>query len=162
MFTAFTYDVAFPKMCSDIQAVAPSSQTFTKEWLPIGAPSCPGQNFFLPSGFNMDAIVAAGRAGGLSPSSALSAVGHYGTFDFQRQKTVFGTVFYTGYTNASNIAVGAYLYGAGFSELGASLVSNSFALTMSSNAGDPAQSYYRNLGYETAASGKGLSCTVNP
>ena len=66
--------------------------------------------------------------------------------------------FYSGYTDASNIAVGAYLYGAGFSNGQASFISNGFASTMSSNAGSPQQSDYRNLGYDLAAAGWNPSC----
>ena len=68
------------------------------------------------------------------------------------------TIFYSGYIDASNIAVGAYLYGAGFSNAEASFISNTFANTMSSNAGSPEQADYRNLGYDLAAAGWNPSC----
>jgi hypothetical protein len=115
-------------------------------------------NFHAPPGFNLNAIIAAGQAGGVNPFAALAAVGHNGTFDFQRSSSGGNTTFYSGYTDASNIAVGAYLYGAGFSNGQASFISNSFANTMSSNAGSPQQSDFRNLGYDLAAAGWNPSC----
>ncbi len=138
-------------------SVAPSN--FTKKYLPPGAQSCSAIfNFHAPPGFDLNAIIAAGRAGGANPFAALRAVGHGGTFDFQRSVSGGNTTFYSGYTDASNIAVGAYLYGAGFSNGQASFISNSFANTMSSNAGSPQQSDYRNLGYDLAAAGWNPSC----
>ena len=132
---------------------------FTKKYLPPGAQSCSAIfNFHAPPGFDLNAIIAAGRAGGANPFAALRAVGHGGTFDFQRSVSGGNTTFYSGYTDASNIAVGAYLYGAGFSNGQASFISNSFANTMSSNAGSPQQSDYRNLGYDLAAAGWNPSC----
>jgi RHS repeat-associated protein len=138
---------------------APNKGTFTKKYLPPGAQSCSAIfNFHAPPGFDLNAIIAAGRAGGANPFAALRAVGHNGTFDFQRSSSGGNTTFYSGYTDASNIAVGAYLYGAGFSNGQASFISNSFANTMSSNAGSPQQSDYRNLGYDLAAAGWNPSC----
>jgi RHS repeat-associated protein len=132
---------------------------FTKKYLPPGAQSCSAIfNFHAPPGFDLNAIIAAGRAGGANPFAALRAVGHGGTFDFQRSVSGGNTTFYSGYTDASNIAVGAYLYGAGFSNGQASFISNSFANTMSSNAGSPQQSDYRNLGYDLANAGWNPSC----
>jgi hypothetical protein len=138
---------------------APNNGTFTKKYLPPGAQSCSAIfNFHAPPGFDLNAIIAAGRAGGANPFAALRAVGHGGTFDFQRSISGGNTTFYSGYTDASNIAVGAYLYGAGFSNGQASFISNSFANTMSSNAGSPQQSDYRNLGYDLANAGWNPSC----
>ncbi len=92
-------------------------------------------------------------------SAAKSAVGHYGTFDYQRYTNSTGdAIFYSGYTNVANFAVGAYLYGAGFTQLGASTISNTFAFFASSNAGDPSQALYRNAGYQAAASGGQIKC----
>jgi hypothetical protein len=139
--------------------VAPNKGTFTKTYLPPGAQSCSAiLNFNAPPGFDLNAIIAAGRAGGSNPFAALRAVGHNGTFDFQRSSSGGNTTFFSGYTDASNIAVGAYLYGAGFSNGQASFIANSFASTMSSNAGSPQQSDYRNLGYDLAAAGWNPSC----
>jgi RHS repeat-associated protein len=134
--------------------------TFTKRYLPPNAQTCSALlQFHAPPGFDLNQIVAAGRAGGLSHAG--SAVGHYGTFDFQRSRDSAGnTTFYSGYTPVSNIAVGAYLYGAGYSRADAILVPNAFAYTMSSNAGDPQQASYWALGYDLAAAGWNPSCTI--
>jgi hypothetical protein len=115
-----------------------------------------GAAFYAPPNFNLNAIVSAGRAGGWNPAAALSAVRHYGTFDFQREGGgLTGTLFVSAYTNASNVAVGAYLYGAGFSQQDADNIANGFAgvSMMSSNAGDPNQNTYRNAGYQAASEG---------
>jgi hypothetical protein len=138
---------------------APSNTTFTKKYLPPGAQSCSAIfNFHAPPGFDLNAIIAAGGAGGANPFDALRVVAHGGTFDFQRSISGGNTTFYSGDTDASNIAVGAYLYGAGFSNGQASFISNTFANAMSSNAGSPQQSDYRNLSYDLAAAGWNPSC----
>jgi len=132
--------------------VPANNGSFTKTVLPEGPYTnvCrSGQVTFLaPASFDMSAIVAAGNAGGLSPSAANAAVGQYGTFDFQRYANSAGdTVFYSGYTNVSNFGVGAYLSGTGVPQWAASGIANTFALFKSSNAGDPNQATYRNAGY---------------
>jgi hypothetical protein len=127
--------------------------TFIKLRLPSNAQTCSAMlDFYAPPGFDLNKIVAAGRSGGLLGANA--AVGQCGTFDFQRVRdNAENTAFYYGYTGVSNIAVGTYLYGPGISEGGASLIANTFALFRSSNAGDPEQAIYRNLGYDLAAAG---------
>jgi len=83
------------------------------------------------------------------------------TFDFQRETSILTgtTTFYSGYTPVSNMAVGAYMCGAGYSETQMNLIARTFAATMWSNAGDPEQSLYWNLGYDLAAAGWSPSCT---
>jgi RHS repeat-associated protein len=135
--------------------------TFTKIFLPPNANICfDNQNYFYaPPTFDITKIEAAGRAGGWSPQAMNAAVGHYGTFDFQRSRDSAGnTTFYSGYTPVSNFSVGAYVYSAGFSKSVGSFIANTFALFKSSNAGDPAQATYRNLGYDTAARGQVPVC----
>lgn len=67
-----------------------------------------------------------------------AAVGHYGTFDFQRSRDGAGnTTFYSGYTPVSNFSVGAYLYSAGFSKSVVSFISNTFALFKSAVGDGP-------------------------
>jgi hypothetical protein len=63
-----------------------------------------------------------------------AAVGHNGTFDFQRETSILTgvTTFYSGYTNVSNIAVGAYMYGAGYRNWQMNVIAGGFAQTMSS------------------------------
>jgi hypothetical protein len=87
-----------------------------------------------------------------------NAVGHFGTFDFQRTRTPSGgTVFTSAYTNAANFAVGVYLAGAGFGQSTAGLISDTYALVNSKNFGDPNQETFRNAGI-AAANGKGVAC----
>jgi len=118
-----------------------------------------GLQFYAPPGFELSQIVAAGQSGGLSGAGA--SVGHNGTFDFQRETSILTgtTTFYSGYTPVSNMAVGAYMYGAGYSSWQMNVIAGTFAATMSSNAGNPDQSLYWNVGYDLAAGGLSPSCT---
>jgi hypothetical protein len=122
-----------------------------------------GRQFYAPSQFNLSSVVAAGRAGGRFNIFAMnSAVGHFGTFDYQRSGTPSSFTFYKGFTPVSNMDVGAYLYGAGFTQSQAGTVSNTFADIFSSNAGDPDQATYRNFGYQLAAGGGSYTCSAIP
>jgi hypothetical protein len=89
-----------------------------------------------------------------------AAVGQGGTFDVQRERSILTstTTFYSGYTQAANIAVGAYEYGAKLSPAEANFLANAYADVMSSNAGDPELTLYQNLGYDLAAAGWSPSC----
>jgi RHS repeat-associated protein len=139
---------------------SPANNGFTiSHRLPKNAMTCSalGIQFYAPPGFDLGKIVAAGRTSG--PLGTPGAVGHYGTFDFQREKSVLtGTTFYSRYTNVSNIAVGAYMYGAGYTSWQTNGIAGAFALTMSSNAGAAEQSLYWNIGYDLAANGVTPSC----
>jgi hypothetical protein len=96
--------------------------------------------FLAPSSLDIGKIAAAGKAGGWSPSAMNSAVGHYGSFDFQRSRDTAGnTTFYTQYQVVSNVAVGAYLYGTGIPEILSNAIEDTFAASMSSNGGDSNQ-----------------------
>ena len=141
--------------------------SFTKAVLPEGPYTnlCQsGQvSFLAPASFDLSAVVAAGKAGGLSPSAAIAAEGEGGTFDYQRSSNAAGdTIFYSGYTNVANFGVGAYLYGAGFTQYGANMVANAYAFVKSSNAGNPNQALYQNAGYQAAASGGQVTCSRFP
>jgi hypothetical protein len=125
-----------------------------------------GQTFYAPPSFSLSSITSAGASSvmnAFNPSAMNASVGHYGTFDFQRERDAQGnTTFKTAYTPASNLAVGAYLYSAGYTKLGATVISDTFALFKSSNAGDANQTLFRNIGVDLAA-GKGtLSCSPVP
>jgi RHS repeat-associated protein len=136
--------------------------------IPPGAESCgsSGLSFIAPSGWNPNQIVVAGMDGGngnnLSSIAAMNrAVGHYGTYDYQRSRDVAGnTTFYSAYTPVSNMSVGAYLYGAGYSLDDALKIAGAFASVMSSNAGDPKQRAFTILGYNIAAGNAGYMCSV--
>jgi len=149
-------------------AAQPASQpqsTFQKMFLPKDAQNCTGMDkqFYAPPQFNLSQVAAAGKAGGPLNLAAMNrAVGHFGTFDYQRVGNLASFTFYSGYTPVSNIDVGAYLFGAGFSESQAGAISNVFADLFSNNAGDPNQQIYRNLGYEIAAGKGSYSCSAIP
>jgi hypothetical protein len=88
------------------------------------------------------------------------AVGHYGSFDFQRSTSPTGNVtFYTQYQVASNVAVGAYLYGTGIPEILSNAIEDIFSLSMSSNSGDSNQMLGQDIGWEAAAGATSISCT---
>jgi hypothetical protein len=74
-----------------------------------------GRPFYAPPQFTLSQVVAAGQVGGRVNFAAMnSAVGHFGTFDYQRVGTPLSLTFYSGYTPVSNIDVGAF-FGTGFS-----------------------------------------------
>jgi hypothetical protein len=148
---------------ASVYALAPNNPT--RLFLPPNAQTCTGmgKQFYAPPQFNLSNVTAAGQAGGRFNLSAMnSAVGHFGTFDYQRVGTPSSFTFYSGYTPVSNIDVGAYLYGAGFSQSQAGMISNTFASLFSKNAGDPNQAIYRNLGYQMAAGKGSYSCSAIP
>lgn len=145
--------------------VPPKTGTFTMAFLPKRpylSCSVGGQSFYAPRQFNIKTIEAAGRAKPYDLVAANAAVGHYGTFDYQRSVDSAGsTTFYRGFTPVSNFDVGVYMQSAKFPQWATSLIANIFAAAKSSNAGDPAQGSYRNLGYNTAAAGQVPACVVH-
>jgi uncharacterized protein RhaS with RHS repeats len=124
----------------------PGSMTFT-------APN--GQTFVAPPGTNFQNVYNAGKTNGLSGMGA--AVGHYGTYDYQRNGgngyCSKGNTFYPAYTDASNYAVGVCLNGAGVSPGMAHAIANTFASMFSSNSGSTAQQNMQTQGYNAAQSG---------
>lgn len=77
---------------------------------------------------------------------------HLGRFDYQRdyKKREF---IPPPYTDAANFAVGVYLAGTGLSYNEAMKIPSLFANLFSSNAGDPAQRKFWDLGWQAAKSG---------
>jgi hypothetical protein len=119
------------------------------------------QAFLAPTAFNIRSIEAVGKANGLNPIAVNAYVGHYGTFDYQRSRDTAGnTTFYSGFTNVSNFDVGVYMQAAGYSRTASSTIAEGFARLFSSNAGDPLQRLFWNLGYDTASQGKTPACTT--
>ena len=115
--------------------------------------------FFAPLTFSVGKIAEAGRAAGPNPIAVGSSVGHYGTFDVQRSVDSKGnTIIHDPFVKASNVAVGAYMSGAGYTKTGAGIVSDTFATLFSKNKGDPNQKAFRDFGYDTAAAGRELQC----
>ncbi|MFZ0932087.1 MAG: hypothetical protein WAN11_26040 [Syntrophobacteraceae bacterium] len=107
-----------------------------------------GRTFFVPPDADFHEVYEAIKANGLDPIAASKAIGHFGTFDFQRQEDK--NLLISEYTNASNFAVGVYMRGAGFSLQWTKFIAGLFALTMSSNAGDPNQSVWWTNGWYAA------------
>ncbi len=60
-----------------------------------------------------------------TPFQIDSAIGHFGRFDFQRDKAT--NTFYPAYTNASNYAVGVFMAGAGYTREHTHDISETFA-----------------------------------
>jgi RHS repeat-associated protein len=115
-----------------------------------------GRGFRAPNDFNPPAIVRAGSASGLSGAKA--NVGHYGTYDFQRQGGPSNTTFYSQYTAVSNLAVGLYLAGAGYSRGAANTISDSFATAFSSNGATSEQNVFRNLAFDITEGKANITC----
>lgn len=87
----------------------------------------------------------------MNPLAALRAIGQFGTFDFQRNKSE--GVYYKLYVNASNFAVGVYMRGAGFSLWETKILGELYAYTHSSGAGDKNQAAWWTRGWEAADKG---------
>jgi hypothetical protein len=111
-----------------------------------------GSSFYAPANANWSAIYAAGQAGGYSPFAANTAVGQFGTYDFQRNAA--NNMFLSQYTNASNFGVGVYMNGAGFSMDQMLAIGWAFSMSMSSNAGSINQASWWIQGWEAANANK--------
>jgi RHS repeat-associated protein len=88
-----------------IKGVPPGSVLYT---------TSDGQTFWAPKSSNFCLAYYAGQENslviGFSVAAADAAIGHFGTFDYQRN----GNNFYRAYVDASNFAVGVYMEAAGF------------------------------------------------
>jgi hypothetical protein len=113
-----------------------------------------------PPGFSVGNIAANGQTNGLT--GAGGAVGQGGYYDYQRYQVGGGTNFYYGYTPVSNIAVGAYLSGAGVPPGVGSLISNTYAAFNSSNGATAQQAQFRNLGFALASGKATYTCQSHP
>jgi hypothetical protein len=134
-------------------------------WMPLpsNALACStntGVNFNAPPGFSVSNIAANGQTNGLLGADA--AVGQGGYYDFQRFQVGATTEFFQGYTPVANIAVGAYLYGAGVSPAAGSLISNTYAFFKSKNGATAQQGQFRNLGFSLASGKATYSCQSPP
>lgn len=113
-----------------------------------------------PPGFNVGNIAANGRTNGLL--GARAAVAQFGYYDYQRKVVAPGQfIFYWGYTPVANIAVGAYLQGAGYAWV-ASAISNIYATINSANGATAQQAQFRNLGIALASQKATYTCQVHP
>ena len=145
---------------------AKKAPTFEVRVLPNDALTCNamGQQFYAPPRFSIKTIATAGKAGGMFNVPAMgNAVGHYGTFDFQRVRDSAGnTTFYSGYTPVSNVAVGAYMYGADYTKVGALAVAKTFKLFVAGNKGAASAPVFTSLGWDLAAGKGSASCSPIP
>ena len=119
-----------------------------------------GVNFNAPPGFSVSNIAANGQTNGLWGAGA--AVGQGGYYDFQRSQVGSTTQFFPGYTPVANIAVGAYLQGAGVPQWIGSAISNTYAFFKSSNGATAQQAQFRNLGFSLASGKATYSCQSHP
>lgn len=84
------------------------------------------------------------------------ALGHFGTYDFQRadfSSLGLGQEFYPAYTDASNYAVGVFMNGAGYTLDQMNAVGSTYAYLFSSNAGASSQSIWWANGWNAAKNG---------
>ena len=115
-----------------------------------------GIKFMAPPGFSISNIAANGATNGLSGATA--AVAEFGYYDYQRYVTGPGTSnFYYKYTPVANIAVGAYLEGAGYG-WASSAISNTYATIHSANGPTAQQAQFRNLGRDLASGKVTYTC----
>lgn len=111
-----------------------------------------GQGFYAPSNANFQSVLAAGQTNGLLAMNA--SIGQFGQYDYQRVNAgVMGQYFYPAYTNASNFAVGVYMYGAGFSIDQMDEIGSLYALFNSSNAGSGNLTTWWRYGWLAAKNG---------
>ena len=137
-------------------------KTFTVLKHPGNALKCQGMGstFYAPPGFSLSTIMAAGKANGENIFKTLGAVGFYGTFDYQRVVDGQGnTTFYSDFSAVSNIAVGIYMYAAGYAESTMSSLAGAFATALSSNSTSSVGAKNRALGYEMAKTNAKITCS---
>lgn len=114
-----------------------------------------GRLFYAPSYADYRAVLQAGQDGGADLVAMNKAIGHYGSYDYQRiDAGPLGKTFYPAYTDAANFSVGVYMFGAGFSASAMTGIGKTFAWMRSSNAGDPAQASWWRAGWDAAKSGQ--------
>lgn len=103
--------------------------------------------------------MAAGKAAGKDAPATWAALGHCGTYDYQRARNSAGKlVFYDDYTPVSNVNVGAFLNGEGWSKDMALLIARLAAHGISSNGANSTKALYTGLGYDLAATGGNPTC----
>jgi len=88
-----------------------------------------GTQFYAPPDADFHKVYAAAQANGKDLKAANSAVGMFGTYDFQRKDGYF----YTAYSDASNYAVGVYMAGEGYSYFETTIAGSGYSRSHSSN-----------------------------
>ena len=114
------------------------------------------KELLAPFEANWQDVYDAGKADGGDPFKAGVAIGHFGTFDFQRKvdENTNRAYFFHQYENASNYAVGVYMNGAGFSLKWTIIYAKAYAHSLSSNADAPDPSIWWTRGWKDADKGK--------
>ena len=110
-----------------------------------------GTSFYAPPYADFCKVYATGQANWQNPIAAFSAIGQFGTYDFQRDNGMF----YSAYTNASNYGVGVYMAGAGYSYNATIAIAGAFASHYSSNAGADSQTTWWTKGWNDATNSAG-------
>jgi hypothetical protein len=144
MFTS-SNNQGYSQISNYYQGTPPNSSNFT-------GPS--GQNFSAPPGTDFNSVYQAGQNNGTA--GIPDALGHFGSFDFQRNMgngRCQDNTYYRNYAYASNYAVGVYMNGAGYSLSDTIAIASAFGQTMSSNAGAAAQTQGWTDGWNAAQSG---------
>ena len=119
---------------------------------PFIAPN--GQIFLAPARANFDDVYTGGETNGTLGIN--DAVGHFGTFDFQRNEgkgKCPTNTFYPAYTDASNYAVGVYMNGAGYSLDMTLFIAGTFASLFCRMLCTPPQRQWWTNGWNAAQSG---------
>lgn len=143
----------------DPSVFAPSPDLGTLAPPPPGAvklTTSDGDPFFAPAGTDFNDVYRAGQTiRGKPLNDQLDAVGralgHGGTYDFQRQP---GKPFNGNYRSASNFAVGAYMNGAGFSWPETAALGGLYATLHGRPDVIPDDEPWWQSGYDAAASGQ--------
>ena len=93
---------------------------------------------------------------------AKAAVAQFGYYDYQRKTVAPGQfIFFWGYTPVANVAVGAYLQGAGYG-WAASAISNIYAAINSANGPTTQQAQFRDLGIALVSGKATYTCQSHP
>ena len=124
---------------------------------PIEDPSSPTQVLMAPPHADFRQVYAAGQLvaplpEGAQLTAAYNAVGHEGTYDFQRIPSQ--RIIYADYVNASNYAVGVFMAGAGFSMAATVNFAEFYAFVGSSNYGSRQQIQWIKNGWTDATFGR--------
>ena len=134
----------------------PGSKTFT---------ALDGETFLAPADADFQVVYKAGQSILFKYDffAINENIGHYGKFDFQRNKgqgEKLNNTFYTAYEDASNYGVGVYMKGANYSLADTIYWGHKFAHTKkTANANDPRPPKWWTLGWNAANAGSpnGLS-----
>ena len=117
-----------------------------------------GTSFYAPPDANFPQIYVDAKAHGQDLQAVRSAIGLFGTYDFQRQDGNF----YTAYTDASNYAVGVYMAGAGYGYATTLVYGTIYAMTYSSNWESESHIIWWTKGWNDATSGAGPFSSQGP